>query len=294
MTATPMRPTMVRRLWHGATPGPVVAVAMVVGLALMVAAIFVPLLVDVDVNASNLSKRLAPPSWAGGNGGLFGADPLGRDVALRILHGLRTSYAVGILAVLLGASIGTLAGVVAGYVGGWWDTVIMRLADVQMSLPSLLFAMVLIGLFGGGRASILIIVLGLNSWMLYARVLRGAVLSMRTSDLTLATVGLGATARRVLARHILPNSLAPLFALGAMEFARLMLAEASLSFLGFGIAAPQVSLGAILAEGRSHLNTSWWVAAFSGIFLALAVVSTNLIASWAEDAVDVTRHKTER
>ena len=263
---------------------PTAIAALAIASTLLAVAVLLPIFVRTDFAEANLLERLKAPSWLGGSG-LLGTDQLGRDLALRIVHGLRTSFGVALLATMVGGLIGTAVGLVAGYFGGRLDALLMRLTDIQMSLPGLLIVMVLVGVFGGGVRS-LVIVLGVNSWMLYARVLRAAVLTMRSSDLVVATQGLGAGSTRIILRHILPNNLVPIVAVTALEFSRIMLAEASLSFLGFGVSPPQVSLGAMLAQGRDYLQTSWWIATFSGLFLALTVLSTNLIGSWLQRSSD--------
>jgi peptide/nickel transport system permease protein len=201
------------------------------------------------------------------------------------MYGMRTSFLVGALATLIGALFGTLVGLISGYFGGVSDAVLMRLTDIELAFPGILLVMVLVTATGGGIRS-LVVVLGLISWMLYARVVRGAVLTLRTTDLITATIGLGASTRRIIFVHVLPNVSAAAMSLLAVTFASLMLAEASLSFIGFGVKPPRISLGAILSSGRDYLSTSWWVSTFSGLFLLLGVLSTNLIGSWLHRVSD--------
>ena len=273
------------RLWAELRHQPVVVVAMVVASALIVSSLLVPFLSDLDVSEPRLSKRLEGPSWAGGEGGLLGTDSLGRDLLLRIMYGMRTSFLVGALAALIGAAFGTFVGLVSGYFGGIGDAVLMRLTDIELAFPGILLVMVLVTATGGGVGT-LIVVLGMISWMLYARVVRGAVLTLRTTELVTATIGLGATTRRTIFVHVLPNVAAAATSLLAVTFASLMLAEASLSFIGFGVRPPRISLGAILSSGRDYLSTSWWISTFSGLFLLMGVLSTNLIGSWLHRITD--------
>jgi len=273
------------RLWAELRHQPVVVVAMVIASALIVSSLLVPFLSDLDVSEPRLSMRLEGPSWAGGEGGLLGTDSLGRDLLLRIMYGMRTSFLVGALAALIGAVFGTFVGLVSGYFGGIGDAFLMRLTDIELAFPGILLVMVLVTATGGGVGT-LIVVLGLISWMLYARVVRGAVLTLRTTELVTATIGLGATTRRTIFVHVLPNVAAAATSLLAVTFASLMLAEASLSFIGFGVRPPRISLGAILSSGRDYLSTSWWISTFSGLFLLMGVLSTNLIGSWLHRITD--------
>jgi len=272
-------------LWTELRRRPLILTASLVLSGFIVLAIVFPFVPGIDPTASNISARLEAPTWAGGDGGLLGTDELGRDLLIRILYGLRTSFTVGIGAALFGAFVGTLLGMVAGYFGGKTDAIIMRLADVQLSFPGLLLVLVIVGALGRG-IPILIFLLGFMSWMLFARVIRSAVLSFRTTDLISATHSLGASSIRILVYHILPNIAPALMALVTLRFAQLMLAEASLSFLGFGIQPPEISLGAMLAQGRQVLSTAWWLSTFAGLFLTVGVLSTNLVGSWLHDQLD--------
>lgn len=273
------------RLWAELRQRPVILLAMIVAAALIFSSVLVPLISDLDASAPRLSKRLESPSWAGGEGGLLGTDSLGRDLFLRIMHGMRTSFLVGASAALIGAVLGTLIGLVSGYFGGIADAVLMRLTDIELAFPGILLVMVLVTAIDRGVTA-LVVVLGVISWMLYARVVRGAVLTLRTTDLVTATTGLGASTPRIIFVHVLPNVAASAVSLLAVTFAALMLAEASLSFIGFGVQPPRISLGAILSSGRDYLSTSWWISTFSGLALLLGVLSTNLIGSWLQRVTD--------
>ena len=274
-----------RRLWAELRQRPVIVVAMIVAIALILSSVLVPFVSDLDASAPRLGKRLEAPSWAGGEGGLLGTDSLGRDLFLRIMHGMRTSFLVGASAALIGAVLGTLIGLISGYFGGAVDAVLMRLTDIELAFPAILLVMVLVTAIDRGVTA-LVVVLGLISWMLYARVVRGAVLTLRTTELVTATTGLGASTPRIIFVHVLPNVAASAVSLLAVTFAALMLAEASLSFIGFGVRPPRISLGAILSSGRDYLSTSWWISTFSGLALLLGVLSTNLIGSWLQRVTD--------
>ena len=273
------------RLWSELRRRPVIIAAIIVAVALVLSSILVPLISSLDASSPRLSMRLEGPSWAGGEGGLLGTDSLGRDLFLRIMHGMRTSFLVGAVATLIGAALGTAIGLISGYFGGAVDATLMRLTDIELAFPGILLVMVLVRVLDGGLTA-LIVVLGLISWMLYARVVRGAVLTLRTTELVTATTGLGASTPRILFVHVFPNVAASAVSLMAVTFAALMLGEASLSFIGFGVKPPQISLGAILSSGRDYLSTSWWISTFSGLFLLLGVLSTNLIGSWLHRVSD--------
>lgn len=264
---------------------PVVLIAAIVAVLLLAAAVLVPMVTGLDPTKSVLAKRLAGPSWLGGHGGLLGTDELGRDLFSLILYGLRTSFLVGGIATLLSAALGITVGVVAGYFGGVVDAILMRLTDIQLAIPGLLFVMTITRVLNRDTWTV-ILMLALISWMLYARVVRGAVLTLRSGEMVMSTTGLGATNLRILATHVLPNIAAPALAVLGVTFAQTLLAEASLSFLGYGVAPPQVSTGAILASGRQYLATSWWISTFAGLFLLFCVLSTNLIARWIQRVAD--------
>lgn len=268
-------------------------VSVIIIVLLLLLSILYPLLSPVDPNASRLTMRFDPPSWMGGTAGLLGTDELGRDVLLRIAYGLRTSFIVGLLAVLVSATLGSIVGLVAGYFGGRVDAVLMRLTDIMMAFPGLLLVMLLVVAIGRGIVP-LSIVLGLLMWTLYARVVRGAVLSLRSTDLVNAHVAMGAGSMRVLSRHVLPNVVPMIVSVVTVEFGRVMLAEASLSFLGFGVQDPTISLGAILSSGRTYLVQQWWLATFSGVFLLIAVLAINLLGTWLERQIDPTLVKGAR
>ena len=274
-----------RRLWAELRQRPVIVGAMIVAITLILLSVLVPFVSDLDASAPRLGKRLEAPSWAGGEGGLLGTDSLGRDLFLRIMHGMRTSFLVGASAAIIGAVLGTLIGLISGYFGGAVDAVLMRLTDIELAFPAILLVMVLVTAIDRGVTA-LVVVLGLISWMLYARVVRGAVLTLRTTELVTATTGLGASTPRIIFVHVLPNVAASAVSLLAVTFAALMLAEASLSFIGFGVRPPRISLGAILSSGRDYLSTSWWISTFSGLALLLGVLSTNLIGSWLQRVTD--------
>ncbi|QFG26175.1 ABC transporter permease [Actinomadura sp. WMMB 499] len=282
-----------RELMRALAREPFMAGVLVLFAALCLLAFGAPLLFGDQATAVDVTRRLQAPSWLGGDGGVLGTDQLGRPLWIRLAEGLRTTLLVGLLAVLVGAVTGVTAGLAAGFYGRRVDAVIMRLADVQMSFPALLLAMTIVAIAGGGMI-VIVGVLGLNSWMIYARLTRSVVLRFRGNDFVIATINLGATPRRVMFGHLLPNALPQVVSMATLEAARLMLAEATLSFLGFGVQPPAISIGTILGEGRDYLTNQWWVSTFAGILLALAVLCANLLGNWAQRVSDpLTKHEME-
>ena len=258
---------------------------VVVGLVLV--AVLAPVLAPHDPTAGALGDRLRPPAWAEGGSARFllGTDEQGRDILSRIIYGTRVTLLVGGSVVLLAGTFGTLAGLVAGYKGGRWDSVIMRIVDTQVAFPGLLLALVILAVIQPSATSV-IAVLALNGWMVYARMTRGVVLSVKEMPYVDAAEIVGCRPRRVVLRHILPNLASPLLTLAVLEFARIILAEAALSFLGLGIQPPQASWGLMVSQGKNYLFSAWWLVTFPGLAIALTVLGVNLLASWLRVAAD--------
>lgn len=250
-------------------------------LALVAMAIFAPLLAPYDPAAQNIMARLKPPAWMDGGSWahVFGTDHLGRDVLSRLIHGSRISLIVGAATVLLAGTFGVLMGLTAGYVGGRTDNWISAIVDTQVAFPGLLLALLILAVVGPSTVTV-IVVLALNGWMVYARVTRGVVLSLRHTAFVEAAGLMGCSTWRVLIRHLLPNLSAPLLTLGTLEFARIVLAEAALSFLGLGVQPPATSWGLDVAQGKDYMFRAWWLVTFPGLFIAMTVLAINLIASW--------------
>lgn len=257
-------------------------------LALLAAvAIVLPWLAPYDPAAIKLSARLRPPVWEarGSWANLLGTDNLGRDVFSRILHGARLSILIGAAVVAASATFGVLVGLIAGFAGGRVDAVLMRWVDVHVAFPGLLLSLVILVILGPGPGTV-ILALALNGWMVYARQIRSVVLSVRQLPYIESAEMAGARAGRILFRHILPNLAAPLITLMVLEFARVVLAEAALSFLGVGVQPPAVSWGLDVANGRNYLTSAWWLATFPGLSIALTVLIVNLAASRLRLALD--------
>jgi peptide/nickel transport system permease protein len=265
---------------------PALAGLGVIAAAVVVAA-FAPALAPSDPVKNRLLDRLTPPMWAQGGSPRYplGTDTLGRDVLSRLLHGARISLTVGLAAVLVAGVVGVGLGLVAGYRGGWADDLLMRLGDIQLAFPVLLLGVAVIAVLGASLIN-MILVLGASGWVTYARIARGETLSLKERDFVAAARALGAPARHVVVRHLLPNVLPSLMVVATFSVARTIIAEASLSFLGLGLPPPAPSWGAMLDEGRNYVTTGWWLALFPGLAILLLVLAINLCGDWLRDALD--------
>ncbi|TME36099.1 MAG: ABC transporter permease [Chloroflexi bacterium] len=216
----------------------------------------------------------------------FGTDDLGRDLATRILYGGRVSLTIGLLAVTVAITVGTLVGVLAGYYGGFLDSLLMRFVDAMYSFPRL-FLLILFGVFFKGMTvGVIILVLGLLSWLTTSRLVRATFLSLKQREFVEAARGVGARDRRIIFRHILPNSLAPIIVAGTLGVGAAIIAESTLSFLGLGIQPPTSSWGNMLNHATTDMDKAPWIAFFPGFFIFLAVMSINFIGDGLRDALD--------
>jgi len=215
---------------------------------------------------------------------LLGTDQMGRDNLSRIIYGGRISIFVGVAAVVVGGTAGVLLGLISGYFGGRLDSIIMRTADVQLSFPFILLAITIIGAFGAGISK-LVIVLAISGWVVYARTVRGAVLSVKEEQFVEAAVALGAMDWRIVLRHLLPNVVSPVIVIATTQTATMILLESALSFLGMGVPAPTPSWGRMLSDGREYLSTAWWIATFPGLAIFATVLGINLLGDGLNDAI---------
>ncbi|MGK9051537.1 ABC transporter permease [Xaviernesmea oryzae] len=266
------------------------SIAGIIGVSLIVlliaVALFGPLLGLASPTANNLMARLAPPSFNTTKGlHLFGTDQLGRDVLSRTIHGARVTLTIGATAVLLGGAIGIVIGLVAGYYGRWVDAVLMRIVDVQLSIPLSLLALLVVGTIGPSLQN-LIFVLALTSWVQYARVVRGQVLVVREREYIQSAHAIGLGDVRIIFQHILPNVLSAALVIATIELARVIILEAALSFLGLGVQPPSPSWGRMLAEGRSYMSSAPWIAIFPGAAIFITALSVNLTGDWLRDLLD--------
>lgn len=275
-----------KRRWY-AQPGvravlPVAAILLV----FVVAAIAAPWIAPLDPARQSLLARLrAPGTTVGGITYWFGSDELGRDLLSRVIYGARASLTVALLSVVVSGAVGTALGVLAGYFRGWTEIAIMRAVDIMLSIPAILLAIITVAVLGPGFFN-LVIVLGFTRWPRYTRVAYAQTLSVSTRPFITASRLAGARPLRILARHVLPNILAPLIVVATLEFGLMVLFEAGLSFLGLGIQPPTPSWGSIMSVGRNYVATAWWIATFPGICLFLLVLSVNLVGDFLRDRFD--------
>ena len=254
-----------------------------VAAGLVVVAVFANVLSPDDPLAGSLRDRLVPPITD--REFPLGTDPLGRDMLSRLMYGARISLLVGVSAVAIGMVVGSLLGLLAGYVGGWPDTILMRVADAQLSLPSFILALTIMAALGSGLFNV-ILALSIGSWVRYARVVRSMVLPLRETEYVLAAETIGCAPRRVMLRHVLPNVVTPVIILATLGLGTTIIAESSLSFLGLGVDPESPSWGSMLSEGRAYLDSAWWVAAFPGVAITITVLAVNLIGDALRDQLD--------
>lgn len=274
--------TLLRRFVR--SPGAAIGLGIVViALGLVAAA---PLVAPMDPSDQDVAMRLLAPLSTSDRGlHLLGTDALGRDIASRIVVGARVSVLIGLASVALAGTLGVLLGLASGYAGGRWDAVIMRVADVQLALPFLVLALALVAAVGPSLVN-LIAVLGVTGWVLYARVVRSETLSLREREFVTAARAVGATGARIVLRHIFPNVLSATIVVATLQVARMILFEASLSFLGVGVPPPTPTWGAMISDGRAYISVAWWVSTLPGFALFLTVLGVTLVGDRLRDVLD--------
>lgn len=264
--------------------------AAAVGLGVVTVALamvaLAPIVAPMDPLDQDVTARLLGPLVASDRGlHLLGTDALGRDIASRIVHGARVSVLVGVASVAVAGTIGVLLGLASGYAGGRWDAGIMRVADVQLALPFLVLALALVAAVGPSLPN-LIAVLGITGWVLYARVVRSETLSLREREFVTAARAVGATGVRTVLRHILPNVTSAIIVVATLQVARMILFEASLSFLGVGVPPPTPTWGGMISDGRAYISVAWWVSTLPGLALFLTVLGVTLVGDRLRDVLD--------
>jgi peptide/nickel transport system permease protein len=254
---------------------------------MVVLAVFAPWLATADPIRQDLLDARRPPAWHA-QGSLehpLGTDFLGRDVWSRILHGARTTMLTSLAAALAAAAVGITLGLLAGYHGGWLDMAIMRLVDLMLAFPLIVLALALVAVLGPSVQN-LVIALAATGWMVYARLMRAAVLSLKPQEFIQSAFALGASDVRVILRHILPNALTLVLVMLPLEIARIILTESALSFLGLGIPPPLPSWGRMLAESRVFLTIDYWIAVFPGLAIMVTVLGINFLGDGLRDLLD--------
>ena len=301
------RPNVFARTWDSDIAwsfrhSPLAIVAALVSLVIILAAIFAPWLAPHDpFNPAtlNLMDGFTPPMEPNqftGNVYWLGTDNQGRDVFSTILYGARISLFVGFMAVLFAMVLGITLGLIAGYRGGWIDSLLMRVADVQLTFPSILLALLIFGVARGFIPPayretmaiwVLIVAIGLSDWVQYARVVRGATMVEKSKEYVQAARVIGAHPAKILVRHILPNVMGPVLVIATIGLALAIIAEATLSFLGVGVPSTQPSLGTLIRIGQGFLfSGEWWILLFPSLTLLALALSVNLLGDWLRDALN--------
>ena len=277
------------------------SVSTIVTLAILLAALFAPLVAPhnpFDLASIDLMDSLLPPAWMddGSASFMLGTDDQGRDVFSTILYGARISLLVGFLSVIFATVIGVVVGLVAGYAGGIVDSILMRIADVQLSFPAILIALLIDGVLRGlvPRSDydqiavyVLVLAIGLSFWVQYARTVRSSVMIERTKEYVQAGQVIGLPTTTILFRHIMPNVLGPVLVIATIQLALAIITEATLSFLGVGVPATSPSLGTLIRIGNDYLfSGEWWITIFPGVALVILVLAINLLGDWLRDALN--------
>jgi peptide/nickel transport system permease protein len=238
------------------------------------------------INGSLLATFLPPGATVAGTWHPLGTDQIGRDLLARIIAGTRLSLGIVLVAGAIGSMLGTALGIVAGYFGGAVDAIIMRLVDIQLAVPFILLILLVMAALGPGIGN-LVVVLGVTGWAIYARTVRARTLEIREPEFVEAARAVGVPAPRILARHVLPNILAPQLVLLTLDLPRLVVLEASVGFLGLGVQPPTPTLGNLIGEGRSYLFNAQWLVIFPGCVISALVVGFNLTGDWLARRGDV-------
>lgn len=260
-------------------------VGVVLTGCICLAVIFSGYLFPGGANKIDLLARLTPPFVNPAH--VFGTDPLGRDVLARVITGGKISLFVGFVSVISSVVIGTIMGLVAGYYRGFWDMALMRFVDVQLAMPFILLAITVMAILGGGLFNTIILLI-VSQCVQYARLVRGSVLSLREREFILSARAIGVKDWRIIFQHLLPNLLGPVIVLMTLNVANNILLESSLTFLGLGVDPTIPSWGGMLADGRTYLQTAWWVSIFPGLAILFTVLGLNLLGDWLRDSLDPT------
>ena len=261
----------------------------ILGMSLTVviclAVLFSDVLFPGGADKIDLMARLAKPFATAAHP--FGTDPLGRDVLARVVAGGKISLLVGFTSVIGAVVFGVLVGLIAGYYRGFWDMLVMRFADLQLAMPFILLAITFIAIVGGSLTNTIILLI-VSQWVQYARLVRGSVLTLREREFVLSARAIGVKDWRIIIQHLLPNLIGPVIVLMTLNVANNILLESSLTFLGLGVDPTIPSWGGMLADGRTYLQTAWWVSVFPGLAILLTVLGLNLLGDWLRDSLDPT------
>ncbi len=274
-----------KELRHNLRRAPLIGVTVIA--LFLFTAIFAGVVAPFDPAEQDIIHALQPPSAWGqeSTGHLMGTDELGRDILARLIYGARISLMVGFVAVILSGMIGAMLGLISGYFGGLVDSVIMRIVDIQLSMPTILLALAIIGAVGPSLSNI-ILVIAVTTWVDYARVVRAQVLSIKENEFVDLAKVAGCSTLRILIKHIFPGTINSLIVIGTLMLGRVIIFESALSFLGLGVQPPTPSWGSMLADGRQYITYAWWLATFPGLAIMMVVLGTNLLGDWIRDCLD--------
>ncbi|MGY8662550.1 ABC transporter permease [Bradyrhizobium sp. UFLA05-109] len=291
-TSAPVSGVMSARWLRRIARGGVPYLSLLIFALVLIAAIGGEAVAPHDPNGLDLGAAFHPPAWQDGGSldHLLGTDNLGRDVFSRIIAGARISLTVAIYAIVISGGIGALVGMIAGYFGRWVDAAIMRLVDIQMSIPSLALALVIATVLSPSLTTV-IVVISITYWTWYARIIRGEILSLKERDYVALAKVAGCSTPTIFVRHLLPNVLNTLLVLATLQVGQVIIFEASLSFLGLGIQSPDVSWGLMLADARNYIENAWWAITLPGVAIMLTCLSANLIGDWLRDTFDPKRRQ---
>lgn len=272
---------MIRIVWRRFKENPLSVTGLIIILILAMVALLAPLVAPYGPATINVYNVLSPPNTAHP----FGTDDLGRDVLSRVIWGSQISLSVGFIAVGIAITIGMIVGAVAGFYGGVVDAVLMRFVDIMLSIPTFFLILAAIAILEPS-IHVIMIVIGLTSWMDVARLVRAEFLTLKERDFVSAARAVGATDFRIIFRHIVPNALSPVFVAATFGIAGAILTESALSFLGLGVQPPQASWGNILTSGKDYITVAWWLSLFPGLAILITVLSYNLVGEGLRDALD--------
>jgi peptide/nickel transport system permease protein len=270
-----------RRALGRALRRPSIGAGALILLAFLLMALLAPLLAPDDPLRQNVVAGLRPP----GLEHLLGTDKLGRDILSRMLYGARISLLVGVTVVFMAGTLGMLLGLVAGYIGGLVDEVLMRITDLFFAFPALILAMAIAGALGPSLRNALIAISAVT-WPVYARLIRGQVLALKQQEFVIAAHALGVPEWRIILRHLLPNTLAPLLVQASFDMGSAITAVAGLSFIGFGAQPPTPEWGVMISEGRNYIATQWWLPTVPAVAILLVVGGFNLLGDGLRDLLD--------
>ncbi|MDO9707912.1 ABC transporter permease [Paracraurococcus lichenis] len=288
-------------LWWSFRRSPVTVASAVVALVCILGATFAPLLAPhdpFDLASLNLGDAFKPPAWSGEGEALYplGTDDQGRDVLSAIMYGARISLLVGVSSVLFATLLGVALGLLAGYLGGTLDSLLMRIADIQLTFPPILIALLVDGVVRASlppevhdRIALLVVIvaIGISNWPQYARTVRGSTLVERNKEYVLAARVIGISQVRIMLTHVLPNVVGPVLVIATLGLSNAIITEATLSFLGVGVPPTEPSLGTLIRVGNDFLfSGEWWITIFPGIALIAMVLSVNLLGDWLRDALN--------